>query len=103
MARRPCLLPPPPVSTWLYARLARADIALFRFLLEGYDNLGYMTVVDPWSAVLRVVFSPHQEALMRMTLADMRRTVSFVLLERPSLMSFHLSDARCSDGASVCV
>ena len=38
------LPPPPPRSARLYVRLARQDIALFRFLLEAHDNLAVFTV-----------------------------------------------------------
>lgn len=73
----------PSRSAWLYARLRRADIAMFRFLLEGFDNLAYMSVVDPWSAVVRVVFSPQQEEDARAALAAMRGALAFALVERP--------------------
>ncbi|MGJ3522655.1 DUF4911 domain-containing protein [Nitratidesulfovibrio sp. D1] len=39
-------LPPPRESARLYARMAPRHIAMFRFLLEAQDNLGYMTVLD---------------------------------------------------------
>lgn len=81
--RPPLLLPAPKRSARLYARIAERDIALFRFLLEAWDNLGYMSVVDCNAAVLKVVFSPHQEREMRECLESMRRTVDFTVIERP--------------------
>ena len=54
------LPPPPPRSARLYLKLARPDIALFRFLLEAHDNLAVFTVADPAAAILQVRFSPHQ-------------------------------------------
>lgn len=56
---------------------------MFRFLLEGFDNLAYMSVVDPWSAVVRVIFSPQQEGELRAALAAMRGQLAFALIERP--------------------
>ncbi len=42
----------------LYLELAASEVAMFRFLLEAYDNLAYFTVVDRRRAVLKVVYAP---------------------------------------------
>ena len=42
----------------------RKNIALFKFFLEGYDNLAYLTVVDKYKAVLQLVFSYELEKLV---------------------------------------
>lgn len=122
-------LPPPRASSRLYARIVPRHIAMFRFLLEAQDNLGYMTVLDRGigggtdgpsdsdglpaavhdgatersaeetgtdmaapannapgtgaDAVLKIVFSPHQEREMRAFLDGMRATVPFQLFESP--------------------
>ncbi len=138
-------LPPPRASSRLYARIAPRHIAMFRFLLEAQDNLGYMTVLDRGigggggdtdggpnglnapngsdgsdgpagpselggpggqaadaaganapgngaigntsgtgaDAVLKIVFSPHQEREMRAFLDGMRATIPFQLFESP--------------------
>ena len=81
--RLPLLLPAPKWSARLYVRLAKHDIALFRYLLEAQENLGYMSVVDCNAAVLKVVFSPHQEREMRDYLEIMRQTIEFFVLEQP--------------------
>ena len=44
-------------SKRLYLQVDRKYIALFKFFLEGYDNLAYLTVVDKYKAVLQLVFS----------------------------------------------
>ncbi|WP_457572613.1 DUF4911 domain-containing protein [Desulfovulcanus sp.] len=44
-------------SKRLYLQLDRKYIALFKFFLEGYDNLAYLTVVDKYKAVLQLVYS----------------------------------------------
>jgi len=54
------LPPSPEVSARVYVRVAPADIALFRFLLEANDNLGVFTVVNKFDGVLMVRFSPQQ-------------------------------------------
>ncbi|QGY39421.1 DUF4911 domain-containing protein [Pseudodesulfovibrio cashew] len=62
--KRPC--PPPPLfSERLYVRIDPARIALFRFLLEGYDNLGIFTVTDKFKGILQLRYSPHQRREIR--------------------------------------
>ncbi len=75
--RYPAPLPAPRFSSRLYVRLAPADVAMFRFLLEAEDNLAFMSTVDRWASVLRVTFSPHQEDEVRRHLAAMRETIAF--------------------------
>jgi hypothetical protein len=49
----------------LYAEIPRAQIALYRFLLEGYDNLAVMSVVDRFRAVIRLRHTKHAEKPLR--------------------------------------
>jgi len=80
-ARRfPPPLPAPRFSSCLYVRLAPRDVAMFRFLLEAEDNLAYMSTVDRWACVLRVTFSPHQEAAARRYLKTMREKIDFEII-----------------------
>ena len=55
-------------------------MALFRFLLEAEDNLGYMSVLDRWQALLKVTFSPHQAQQMRDCLETMREMLDFEII-----------------------
>lgn len=71
-------------SEVLLIRIAPRDVGLFRFLLEGRDNLGLFTVLDPHSALLKLLFSPHQAADMRAALSEMAECVSFDVEERPA-------------------
>lgn len=41
-------------SCILYAEVPRERIAFFRFLLEAYDNLAIMSVVDRYRAVIKI-------------------------------------------------
>lgn len=70
-------LPAPRFSSRLYVRIAPADVAMFRFLLEAEDNLAYASTADRWASVLRVTFSPHQADAVRAHLAAMRTRVPF--------------------------
>ena len=82
--------PPLPAPRWskrVYARIESKYIGMFRFLLEAQDNLGYMSVVDKYEAILKVVFSPHQEREMRDFLAGMQQTIPFEVFEPPIISS----------------
>ena len=76
-------LPAPNWSSCLYLRVASEHVGMFRFVLEAEDNLAYMTVVDRWKAVLRIVYSPHQEKAVREYLETVRALVPFSLVYVP--------------------
>lgn len=59
--RRPRALPAPVSSMRLLVSLPPGQVGLFRFLLEAHDNLANFTVLDRREALLKVLFSPHQE------------------------------------------
>ena len=82
--RKGRVYPAPSRSGRLYCRIDPSMVHMFRFLLEAEDNLGLMTVVDRWGAVLMLRFSPHQERELREFLSGMRETVDFSLLPDPA-------------------
>lgn len=49
-------------SCRLYIRLARKDIAVFKFLLESRDNLAYLSIIDKHAAVLQIRYAPDARA-----------------------------------------
>ena len=48
-------------SEHLYIRIPRRDIVFFKFILEGYDNLATMTVMDKYEAILQLAFHRAQQ------------------------------------------
>lgn len=72
--------PRPLLSGRAYVRLAPRDEALFRFLLESYDNLGTATVIDRKAAVLLVRFAPGDERRARAALTQMAETIALEFL-----------------------
>lgn len=58
---------------------------MFRFLLEAYDNLALFTVLDKREALLKVVFSPHQERQARAALAGIGDVLPIEIIEFPNL------------------
>lgn len=79
--RRPLALPAPVRSGRLLVSLEPHLVGMFRFLLEGNDNLAFFTVLDRREALLKIVFSPHQEDVVRSALEAIGETIP--LLVRP--------------------
>ncbi len=73
---------PPLWSLRRYLRLARSDVARFKFLLEGYDNLGYLSVLDRFEAVAVITCAPGQEQDLDEALGNIGATVPFQVLWR---------------------
>jgi len=69
--KRPCP-PPPATSERIYIQIEPSKIALFRFLLEGYDNLGIFTVTNKFTGLLQLRYSPHQQRDIRKFLKAVR-------------------------------
>jgi hypothetical protein len=76
-------LPAAVASEALLIRIAPSDTGLFRYLLEGGDNLAMLTVLDPKKALFKLLFSPHQRVEVRAFLESMRQTVPFEVQEWP--------------------
>lgn len=56
----------------MYIRIAPSRIALFRFLLEGHDNLGIFTVTNKFKGILQLRYSPHQRREIKQFLKAVR-------------------------------
>lgn len=70
-------------SETLYLRLPRARVALFRFLLEGWDNLALFTSLGQDAAgaeVLCLRFAPRARAEVRRFLDSSRAELGHELL-----------------------
>lgn len=84
--RLPRMVPPPCRSERVYVKLPRANVARLRFFLEGYDNLGYATVLDPWEAVAVVVFSPSQRREMLAVLEGLAPVLGLEMVPLPAAL-----------------
>lgn len=80
---KPVSLPPARRSGQLVIRIAPRDVGLFRFLLEAQDNLALFTVLDSRTALLKLLFSPHQTGDVRAALAAMQTLLTFDVEEWP--------------------
>ncbi len=43
-------------SSSIYVRIPRHEIGYFKFILESYENLCYMTVIDRFEAIIKISF-----------------------------------------------
>jgi hypothetical protein len=79
------LCPPAPrFSARTYVRIEPSRIGLFRFLLEGYDNLGIFTVTNKFTGILQLRYSPHLRREMRAFIDAARSEMEIELLMDPS-------------------
>ncbi len=81
--RKPVKLPAAVASEILLIRIAPGDTGLFRYLLEGGDNMAMLTVLDPKKALFKLLFSPHQREDVLAFLESMRKTVPFEVQDWP--------------------
>lgn len=82
--RRPLMLPAAERSECVLARTAPDQVHLFRFLLEGYENLALFTVLNRKTGLLKVVFSPHQRAEARAALEALAAVVPLRIAPWPA-------------------
>lgn len=78
--RPPKQLPAAAQSSVLYLQLEPKYMAMFRFLLEAYDNVAMFTVLDPKKTLLKLIFSPHDTKYIHEILTSMQSKVPFVLI-----------------------
>lgn len=81
--RLPRMIAPPRRSSRVYVRLPRRKLAMLRFLLEGYDNLCYASVLDRYEAVAVVIFSPLQRREVEQVLDELAPVLQMERLRLP--------------------
>lgn len=60
----------------ILVRVEPADVGMFRFLLEAYDNLALFTVLEPDTALLKIIFARESENQVKSALCDIKRTLN---------------------------
>ncbi|MBO4335085.1 MAG: DUF4911 domain-containing protein [Desulfovibrio sp.] len=71
------------LSSCLLVRICPKDIGLFRFLLEAYEHVGYFSVLERHTALLKIVFSPDMEEQARKALEEIAQDVALTMEEYP--------------------
>ncbi len=100
--RRPRALPAPSSSMRLLVSLPPERVGLFRFLLEVSDNLANFTVLDRREALLKVLFSPHQERDVLHALEGIGETIPLVVRPWPVAMDEVPVSGDGGVGATAC-
>lgn len=75
--------PPPLRASRLLVRVAPEKVGMFRFLLEAHDHLAVFSVLDRRVALLKLIYSPHEDRRVRQALADMGETLSMEVMPWP--------------------
>ncbi len=68
-------------SQRLYITLAPKDVARFKFLLEGYDNLAVMSILDKYASVAQLRFAPGQYEAVTTFLANIAPELPFYITD----------------------
>lgn len=76
-------LPPPRESARLLVEIAPRNVAMFRFLLETYENLAYFSVLDRKLALLKISFSPQSRKVVVDALEDIKFSAPLVYYDWP--------------------
>jgi hypothetical protein len=74
---------PPRWSDRAYIRLRRRDIAYVRFILESYDHLALISILDKYEAVAQLNFSPQQRSEVFELIAALEQEIGLQRLELP--------------------
>lgn len=53
-------------------KISPSKIAFLKFLLEGYDHLAILTILDPKKGICRVSFYPSEKELVTSVLEDFK-------------------------------
>lgn len=70
-------------SDCLLVKIASADVAMFRFLLEAHENLAYCTTLDAHTCLLKVIFAPGSREAVLDFLYHAQNTIKLTVLEMP--------------------
>ncbi len=68
-------LAPAQQSKFLFVQIAPEQVGMFRFLLEAYGHVAYFSVINKYDALLKIVFSPHMEHMVKAALHEISQSV----------------------------
>ncbi len=67
-------------SATVYAYVGISNIAIFRFLLESYGHIGYMSVLDKYTGLIKIKTTSDLAATLRAALVEINESVAFTLI-----------------------
>ncbi|MCR4665992.1 MAG: DUF4911 domain-containing protein [Desulfovibrio sp.] len=70
-------------SSVTYIRLCPSDIAVFRFLLEAYEHVGYFSVLERQTSLLKFVYTEDMAQIAHRALREIAGSVPLTILPSP--------------------
>lgn len=67
------------IST-IYAYIGISNIASFRFFLESYGHVAYMSVLDKYTGLIKIKTTSDLVTTLREALAEINASVAFTLI-----------------------
>ncbi len=77
-------------SKRIYVKVPRREIGYFKFLLESYENLCYMSVVDRFEAIIKISFLSYQQKEVERFLDALKKDIGLeeALINQSFLLVF---------------
>ena len=70
-------------SRYMFVQMDRVNVAMFRFLLESYENLAIFTVLEKRPALLKIMYSPNSDSEIKSVLAEIALSIPLKIITPP--------------------
>jgi hypothetical protein len=70
-------------SKRIYVKIPREEIGYFKFILESYENLCYMSVIDRFEAIIKVSFLADQLEEVKYFLNGLKQEIGLKIIYDP--------------------
>ncbi|HAA83834.1 MULTISPECIES: DUF4911 domain-containing protein [Thermodesulfobacterium] len=68
-------------SAWFLVKINPSQIAFLKFILEGYDHLSSLTILDPKSGLTKIYFHPKNLVFINELLEHLKEKLELEILE----------------------
>jgi len=65
----------------IYLKLARKDLVLLQYLLEGYEGISSITTIDAREAIVRIMIIPDFQDDFQIILSELKISVDFRIVQ----------------------
>ena len=67
-------------SKRVYVKLPRDQIGYFKFILESYENLCYMSVIDRFEAIIKISYLEDQKEELEHFLTGLKKEIGLEVI-----------------------
>ncbi|GAB6888829.1 hypothetical protein JCM13304A_23290 [Desulfothermus okinawensis JCM 13304] len=67
-------------SDRVYVKIPRDQIGYFKFILESYENLCYMSVIDRFEAVIKISYLKDQVEELELFLSSLEKEIGLEII-----------------------